>query len=277
MKSLAFRQAIRQYELEQVISLMPAGGSLLEIGAGAGWQAKLLAEQGFQVKAIDIGSSRYKSQQVWPVLEYNGKSIPFPDRIFDVVFSSNTLEHIPHVATFMDEIRRVLKPDGVAIHLMPSATWRFWTMCTHYPFFPYHLKKAIRLFASRTVSRKVGKTKLLLDAVYEVFIPSRHGERGNVLTELYLFSHFAWLSVFHRPGWRVKARFPNRLFYTGHGLFGSLLGLRLRRLLSYLLGSACNIFVLESLSTNDTVVSHFNKYESELQQFSEQSASKWQQ
>lgn len=277
MKSVAFRQAIRRYELEQVLSLMPPNSTVLEIGAGAGWQAKMLAEQGFCVEAIDISSSRYKVSQIWPVLEYDGKHIPFPDHTFDIVFSSNTLEHIPHVATFMDEIRRVLKPEGIAIHLMPSATWRFWTMCTHYPFFPYHFKKAIRFFNARKNSREVSKTKLLLDAVYEVFIPSRHGERGNVLTELYLFSRFAWLSVFHRPGWRVKARFTNRLFYTGHGLFGSFLGLRLRRLLSYLLGSACNIFVLESLSKNDTVVSHFNQYESDLHRFSESTASKQQQ
>lgn len=247
MKSSYFRQAIRQYELESVLPLMPSGRSILEIGAGAGWQAKILTEQGFRVEAIDIGSSRYKASQVWPVLEYDGKNIPFPDHTFDIIFSSNTLEHIPHVATFMDEIRRVLRPGGIAIHLMPSATWRFWTMCTHYPFLPYHLKKAVHALASRTNSTEVSRTRLLLDIVYKIFIPSRHGERGNVLTELYLFSRFAWLSVFHRPGWHVKARFPNRLFYTGNGLFGSLIGLRLRRLMSYFLGSACNVFLLEAL------------------------------
>ncbi len=274
MKSAAFRQAIRKYELEQVLSLMPPNSTILEIGAGAGWQAKLLAERGFQVEAIDIGSSRYKAQQVWPVLEYDGKHIPFPDHVFDAVFSSNTLEHIPHVATFVDEIRRVLKPGGIAVHLMPSATWRFWTICTHYPFFPHHLKKAVRSFNSRTSSTGVGKTRLLLDAMYDVLIPSRHGERGNVLTELYLFSRFAWLSLFHRTGWRVKACFTNRLFYTGHGLFGALLGLRSRRFMSHLLGSACNIFVLAPLSKNEAAVSHLGKHRPELSVLNEQLYSK---
>lgn len=267
MKSAAFRQAIRKYELEQVLALMPPNSTVLEIGAGAGWQAKMLAEQGFCVEAIDIRSSRYKATQIWPVLEYDGKHIPFPDHTFDIVFSSNTLEHIPHVATFMDEIRRVLRPGGIAIHLMPSSTWRLWTICTHYPFFPYHMKKAVRSLVSSPNSKDRNRAKLWLEVAREVFIPSRHGERGTVVTELYLFSHLAWRSLFHRTGWCVKAYFTNRLFYTGHGLFGSLLGLRLRRLLSFLLGSACNIFVLEPPSTSETVISHFIEHGAELDQF----------
>ena len=80
MKSLAFRQQIRTYELEQVLPFMPDGCSILEIGAGAGWQAKTLAEKGFTVTAIDIAASNYRANQIWPILEYDGKHISYTCR-----------------------------------------------------------------------------------------------------------------------------------------------------------------------------------------------------
>jgi SAM-dependent methyltransferase len=250
MKSLAFRQQIRIYELEQVLPFMPAGCSILEIGAGAGWQAKVLADKGFQVTAIDIASSRYRADQIWPVIDYDGEQIPFPDHSFDVVFSSNTLEHIPHVVTFMDEVGRVLKPGGVAIHVMPSGVWRFWTMVTHYAYLPYYLKKGTRSVLARARAADVGIVKILGEELYELFVPSRHGERGTVVTELYLFSRPAWLALFQKSHWKVAQAYPNRLFYTGHGFFGGRLGIKSRRRLSSLLGSACNIFVLEPNAVN---------------------------
>lgn len=116
---------IREYELGQVVSLMPQGSSVLEIGAGAGWQTKMLADKVFKVKAIDLEHSNYAEQRVWPVQNYDGVHIPFADNSFDFVFSSNVLEHIPHIEDFQIEIQRVLKSGGVAIHVLPTATWRF--------------------------------------------------------------------------------------------------------------------------------------------------------
>lgn len=105
-------QAIRMYELEQVADLFPPGGRLLEIGAGTGWQARALAGRGFTVEAIDIPGSSSTEDRVWDVKQYDGVHIPFPDGHFDVIFSSNTLEHIPDIDNFQREIRRVLSRVG---------------------------------------------------------------------------------------------------------------------------------------------------------------------
>ena len=127
-------QAIRAYELERVIGLFPPHCRVLEIGAGAGWQSKAIGDRGHAVEAIDIGGSAYADVRVWPVRDYDGFHIPFPDGSFDVVFSSNTLEHIRHVETFQDEIRRVLNPDGIAVHILPTGSWRWWSNVAHYPY-----------------------------------------------------------------------------------------------------------------------------------------------
>jgi SAM-dependent methyltransferase len=45
--------------------------------------------------------------------------IDFPDESFDVVYCSHVLEHVPDDRKALAEIRRVLKPDGWAILLVP--------------------------------------------------------------------------------------------------------------------------------------------------------------
>ena len=249
---MKYLQKIRRYELSHVIPYIPKGSNILEIGAGAGWQAKILAENGFVVTAIDLEESRYKQHRVLPVLHYDGVNIPFPDDHFDVVFSSSVLEHVEQVEQFQSELKRVLKKNGLAIHILPSGTWRFWTSMSHYLF----IVKALlfKLFPSRwdegnsigeaiQAAHNYSKKELLKKALY----PSRHGEAGNVISEIYLFSRLRWIKLFNRTGWNVQNCFPNRLFYTGSLIFSSRLSIKIRKKMSYLLGSSCLIYVLKKI------------------------------
>ena len=45
---------IRMEELSKIIPLLSPTCSVLEIGGGAGWQAKMLSEQGYDVTVIEI-------------------------------------------------------------------------------------------------------------------------------------------------------------------------------------------------------------------------------
>lgn len=48
------------------------------------------------------------------LLSTDGDTLPFPDESFDVVFSSNVIEHIPNsqYLIYLREIHRILKPGG---------------------------------------------------------------------------------------------------------------------------------------------------------------------
>jgi SAM-dependent methyltransferase len=46
-------------------------------------------------------------------------ALPYPDASFDVVICNHVLEHVPDDATAMRELRRVMRPDGVAILQVP--------------------------------------------------------------------------------------------------------------------------------------------------------------
>jgi SAM-dependent methyltransferase len=225
-------ERIREYELGVVLPLLPRGAKVLEVGAGAGWQARALARLGYEVEAVDAEGGGYEEERVWPVKVYDGRALPFADESFDVVFSSNVLEHIPHVEEFQRELQRVLKKGGVAVHLLPSAGWRFWTNVAFYARLPKEVWDSHDTMRGRLYNLRRG------------LMPPRHGERGNSLTELYTFSLRAWLKLFEAAGWTVERTGVNRLFYTGYDIFDSALPLRARRLMSYALGSACNVVCL---------------------------------
>lgn len=248
-KSLDHRRAIREKELEAVIRFLEPGSRVLEIGAGAGWQAKALAEKGFQVSAIDIPSSNYSKVQVWPVEPYDGKHIPLPDGSVDAVFSSNVLEHVPHIVEFQKEMMRVLKPGGKAVHVMPSATWRLWSSLTYYP------EKTISKLGKKLRGKKTTPDSSAPDEHPEQaekstrvglakFLPPRHGERGTIITEAYYFSRYFWRNIFERAGWNLEQVVPNHLLYSGYRLFGHRLGVETRTKLSRYLGSSCTIYVM---------------------------------
>ncbi len=213
-QTLAHLRAIREHELATVAALLPARGTLLEIGAGTGWQAAALATRGFTVSAVDLPDSKYAPDRMFPVQDYDGHTLPFRDGSFEIIYSSNLLEHIPHLAAFQEEMHRVLRPEGLAIHVLPSSAWRFWTNLTH-----------LVRYRRR---------------------PHAHGEHAtNALTEIAVFSRSQWRRIFESAGWTVTAEQTNRLFYTGSSILDARLPIRARMHLSRLLGSACNIFVLK--------------------------------
>lgn len=258
---MTYTEIVRLAELEMALTELKleklTGNTILEIGAGAGWQAKRLSESGYAVAAIDIKDSIYSDSQVWPILMYDGTHIPFPDNHFDLIFSSNVLEHIGNLDRFQTEMKRVLKPSGVAIHIVPSASWRIWTNSTHYLF---QVKALMKICYERimNVSRhdnlnemekfayeqiaSVSITNLFKMAVF----PPRHGAKGNALAEIYLYRRSRWRCGFERANWRIEKITPNRLFYTGYMILGPVISINVRRKLSYFLGSSCHIFKLRN-------------------------------
>lgn len=220
---------IRMLELESVLPYLPSRGRILEIGAGTGRQALALSERGFEISAIDIPSSSYLEHRVFPVQDYDGTTIPFEDGSFDVVYSSNTLEHVRDLPRMHAEIARVLKPGGKSIHLMPSHGWRAWTTLTA----PVGaIQCAIR-------GRLVMAAKIIGGAL--LLMP--HGERGNAISEMRLFRPSWWQRNFEQNGFTVVACRPVELFYTGCMVMGKYLTFARRRALSRVLGSACYLFV----------------------------------
>lgn len=245
--SISFLHELRQYELELVARLLPLGARVLEIGAGTGYQARELQSRGFKLTAIDVHQSNYSEERVFPVIDYDGKTFPVADRSIDVVFSSNVLEHILDLDTFHRETRRVLKPDGYCIHLMPTGAWRFWTTLTGWadilPAICPQLRGLLPWPLDRATPRRIARAGVqLIRTIGPRAIPTRHGERGTALTELWTFGRLHWVRHFSEKGFEIIAAMPTGLFYTGHMFLGPRLGFERRTKLSRWLGSACVVY-----------------------------------
>lgn len=255
MLTRAHLDAIRAYEIDRVLRLVPAPrGRLLEIGAAGGHQAALLAKHFAAVEAIDLAASIPAGDKPFPVRAYDGRRLPFPDRSFDLVFSSNVLEHIPHVEAFQAEIRRVLKPGGLAVHVLPSPSWRFWTILTHYLDLPARVlarltrRSSTEAGPAAAVATAVPQRPSLATGLGNILLERRHGERGTTLGEFYLFSQVAWRRLFQRHGFIVEQVRPLGLFYTGYALLDRGLSIGRRQTLATALGSSTILYVLRDRS-----------------------------
>jgi len=235
---------LRAQEFSAIKTYFSSGIRVLEIGGGNGFQASLLVALGVDIKSIDVAQPA-SQQTFFPVEIYDGHTIPFSAATFDVVFSSNVLEHVQNINGMMDEIWRVLKSDGVAIHILPTPTWRFWTSLTHY------LYLAMRVLRLR---RPVGgghvpslKEKMQRSGLYHttkrILVAGPHGEYPSAFSELWYFSKARWLEVFRENGFQVTCSSPSRIFYTGYSTFPSL-SIDMRQKLARVLGSSTYIYVL---------------------------------
>ncbi|MCQ9373886.1 class I SAM-dependent methyltransferase [Methyloversatilis sp. XJ19-13] len=249
MFNIEFLHVIREFEYKEVIKRLPARSSILEIGGGTGYQAKRLTEDGYSVKSIDIPNSNYIDQKEFPVMPYDGRNIPFPDASFDVVFSSNVLEHVGDLPYLQHEIKRVLKPGGKCMHLMPSSAWRFWTNLAHYieliqrelPHMPRLVPNGMSRHALKDA---LSVLRLMIGTARHYAVVPRHGERGNAMTEVLSFSATYWKRVFRKSGFAIHEASPTGLFYTGHMVLGHEVSISKRQQLAKWLGSACIIYVV---------------------------------
>lgn len=254
MFSVEHLHKIRTAELDVIVARMPAGARILELGAGTGAQALALSQRGYDVAAVDIADSNYADAQVFPVQIYDGRILPFADASFDIVFSSNVLEHVHDLTSLHAEIKRVLKPGGKCVHVLPTDAWRFWTTLSAFPVALQHLFHHAPQLLPRAVSRT--EARRLMSAGFRTLayatIPirqRRHGERGNLITEQYYFRPSWWRRHFRENGFVIAHDAPIGVFYTGHMVLNSM-SIERRKELAKTLGSACHLFELTSASSS---------------------------
>lgn len=252
MFNVDFLNELRAREIERIVAFFPPGARVLEIGAGTGKQAQEMQRRGFIMTAVEIPSSNYAADRVFPIVDFDGRTLPFPDASFDVVFSSNVLEHVPDLTRMHAEIRRVLRPGGRAVHVLPTHAWRLWTTLSAFPAglqysagalrHPPHFRSRFGVPNPRTV---LGYALRVARPLGGAILQRRHGERGNIITEMWYFRPAWWRRNFRSNGFTIVRDEPMGLFYTGNMVMAQRWSWERRGRLARSLGSACRIFQLE--------------------------------
>jgi 2-polyprenyl-3-methyl-5-hydroxy-6-metoxy-1,4-benzoquinol methylase len=97
-------------------------GTVLEIGSGEGYGIRVLAPESVKYVAIDKHNTPIDANI--SNVEFHQLSVPplslFADNTFDMVVTFQVIEHIMNDHFFIQEIKRVLKQDGLLIMTTPN-------------------------------------------------------------------------------------------------------------------------------------------------------------
>lgn len=110
-------------DLITIISSFKPRGSLLDVGAGVGILASVAVERGFYVQGVEISgwaASYAREEKGLDILEGTLESIRLGAKSFDIIVVNHVLEHISDLHTFLAEVRRVLKDDGLLVVGVPN-------------------------------------------------------------------------------------------------------------------------------------------------------------
>lgn len=102
------------------------GKTVLDIASGSGYGSHLLAKTAAKVYGVDVDQKAvaYAQQHFGGgnivYQQGDGTKIPLEDDSVDVVVTFETIEHIKDYRKFLEEVTRVLRPDGLAIISTPN-------------------------------------------------------------------------------------------------------------------------------------------------------------
>jgi len=108
---------------------MTPGARLLDFGCGAGEFVQLACRRGLDAYGCDIDfSAEYFNQQALSEMRREDRvreietpyRVPFGDASFDFVVSDQVFEHVRNYEQAVSELRRVMKPGAVCLHIFPS-------------------------------------------------------------------------------------------------------------------------------------------------------------
>jgi 2-polyprenyl-3-methyl-5-hydroxy-6-metoxy-1,4-benzoquinol methylase len=111
---------------DELLTMDLHGKLLLDLGCGTGWFSRRARERGADVVSVDLGPGLLKQvlakAHVRPVAG-NALALPFRDASFDVVVSSEMIEHTTDPTQAVREMARVLKPGSPLALTCPNRAW----------------------------------------------------------------------------------------------------------------------------------------------------------
>jgi ubiquinone/menaquinone biosynthesis C-methylase UbiE len=185
---------IRDIEWNAIKEYVPKKSSFLDLGCGTGYLMKKAIEDcecrvvGIDPQPLLAGvRTDITENEKFRIIKGVAENLPFSDEYFDIIHSSHVLEHVQNSLKVFQEIKRVLKVDGIIIIGVPTATSAWINLFTNL-LFTSHIRLA-RYLAGFFI--KVRKTKLV-----HVFIPYSHSNLDQtVISDIRNYKVVKWRAL----------------------------------------------------------------------------------
>jgi SAM-dependent methyltransferase len=134
--------------VDELANVVAPPGPVVDLGCGPGAHALALARRGYDVVGVDgsprmveVARARAKREEVDAAFDVHDVSAPlrFADASLGGVLAILVLQHLPHPAAFIAEVRRCLRPGGHLLITAPTSErasptrqnlyWRLRTAC----------------------------------------------------------------------------------------------------------------------------------------------------
>lgn len=142
------------------------GGRMLDVGCGNGRHLSTMRNLGWQVQGVEFSEDgvRVCRNAGLPVHHGDLASANFPDEAFDLITVRHVIEHIPEPRSFMAELSRLLRPDGMLIVETPNsdALGRAWFGPK---WFANEVPRHLILYSSPALSLLAGQHRLHVASV----------------------------------------------------------------------------------------------------------------
>lgn len=100
------------------------GGTVLDVACGGGYLLMEAERAGLEAHGIDIAQAAIDRAKTFApksiLVRGDAEALPYADASFDVVTCLGSLEHFLDPPKALEEMRRVLKPDGRAVVVVPN-------------------------------------------------------------------------------------------------------------------------------------------------------------
>jgi ubiquinone/menaquinone biosynthesis C-methylase UbiE len=241
-------QKIRIEELETALEVFSNEKNLdiLEIGGRDGFQANIISKKGHKVTSIDINPLL---PHIHLVQKGDINKLDFEDNSFDLIYSSNMLQEIHNIDEAFMEMKRVLKKDGIIIHIVPSSWWSLMTNFWHYYKIPKYLirsnkfKKIFKSDLKKIDEKQSSNMKSSTKNLKQLFLHPL-GANTSFIHEIVYFSKIYWRRVFEKNGFKVIEQKNCPYFYSAYSVF-KFKFLKVRKFLPEVGITSCYCFVMK--------------------------------
>lgn len=178
---------------------------ILEIGCGDGFQSSLLRKYSNYVVSTDLTTERTLNLDIICDAEY----LPFKNGSFDIIYSSNVLEHIRDRDKGLSEMKHVLSDDGFIIIMVPTSVWKVLSLLVYYPVMGgYVIKLVKKKLMNKNDSKISGKSKIDISTrgpwdYLKFLLPGVHGEYQSNVEEFNAFRISSWKRLLRANGLEI--------------------------------------------------------------------------